>query len=92
MSQKPIINIAILAHVDAGKTTLTEQLLFESGQLKNRGDVNKGTATSDFLSVEKQRGISVISSNVGFDYNNVHFNIIDTPGHADFISEVERSL
>ncbi|OYT10480.1 MAG: hypothetical protein B6I18_08835, partial [Bacteroidetes bacterium 4572_112] len=92
MTTKPILNIGILAHVDAGKTSLTEQILFEAGTLKNKGDVNKGTAVSDFLEVEKQRGISVIASHITFDYKDIKFNIIDTPGHADFISEVERSL
>ncbi len=87
-----IINIAILAHVDAGKTTLTEHILYEAGLLSKMGDVNKGTATSDYLDVEKQRGISVIASQLSFGFENVQFNIIDTPGHADFISEVERSL
>lgn len=89
---KQIINIAILAHVDAGKTSLTEQMLFHSGALKTVGNVDKGTATTDYLKVEKDRGISVTSSNVSFVYNSVQINIIDTPGHADFISEVERSL
>ena len=92
MHNKPIINIAILAHVDAGKTTITERILYEAGVLRNIGDVNKGTSTSDFLEVEKQRGISVTASLISFDYDNVSFNIIDTPGHADFIAEVERSL
>ncbi len=92
MLRKSIVNIAILAHVDAGKTSLTEQILYEAGRLKNRGDVNKGTTVSDCLEVERQRGISVMSSQIGFDYKNIHFNIIDTPGHADFISEVERSI
>lgn len=89
---KNIINIAILAHVDAGKTTLTEQLLYHTGALKSAGNVDKGTAATDFLNVEKERGISVIASHVSFDYKNCRVNIIDTPGHADFISEVERSL
>ena len=89
---KTIINIAILAHVDAGKTTLTEQLLFQSGTLKTVGNVDKGTATTDSLQVEKERGISVASSHVSLSYSDVRVNIIDTPGHADFMSEVERSL
>ena len=89
---KPIINIAILAHVDAGKTTLTEQLLFTAGKINKAGNVDKGTATSDFLAVEQQRGISVMASHVSLDYKDVQINIIDTPGHADFLAEVERSL
>ncbi len=86
------INIAILAHVDAGKTTLTEALLYHTGELRKLGNVDKGTAVSDFLPVEKDRGISVVASNVSFNYQGIDFNIIDTPGHADFVSEVERSL
>ena len=89
---KTIINIAILAHVDAGKTTLTEQLLFHTGALKAAGNVDKGTATTDYLQVEKDRGISVASSHVSFVNSGAQINIIDTPGHADFLSEVERSL
>ncbi len=86
------INISILAHVDAGKTTLTEQLLYKSGKLRQLGNVDKGTAATDFLSVERERGISVLASYVDLQYNDVNINIIDTPGHADFMSEVERSL
>lgn len=86
------INIAILAHVDAGKTTLTERLLFHTGELKSYGNVDKGTTVTDCLEVEKQRGISVNAASVGFTYKDIDINIIDTPGHADFMSEVERSL
>lgn len=89
---KTTINIAILAHVDAGKTTLTERLLYYVGDLKNVGNVDKGTTVTDFLDVERQRGISVVASSVGFSYKDIDFNIIDTPGHADFMSEVEQSL
>ncbi|MCK5857501.1 MAG: TetM/TetW/TetO/TetS family tetracycline resistance ribosomal protection protein [Bacteroidales bacterium] len=89
---KTPINIAFLAHVDAGKTTVTEQILFQTGVLKSAGNVDKGTTLSDFLEVEKERGISVISSHVSTEYCDVKINIVDTPGHADFISEVERSL
>ena len=86
------LNIALLAHVDAGKTSLTEQLLFQSGALKKVGDVNKGTSVSDYLQVEKDRGISVKASHLSLVYKELKINIIDTPGHADFIAEVERSL
>ena len=86
------INIAILAHIDAGKTTLTEQILFAAGSLKHLGNVDKGTASTDFLQVERDRGISVMASHTSVIYKEVQINIIDTPGHADFISEVERSL
>lgn len=87
-----ILNIALLAHVDAGKTSLTEQLLYRTGEIKTIGSVDKGETVSDVLEVEKSRGISVLSSQMKFNYNERKVNIIDTPGHADFISEVERSL
>lgn len=89
---KQILNIALLAHVDAGKTSLTEQLLFHTGILKSVGNVDKGTSVSDYLNVEKERGISVMASHMSFEYHEHQINIIDTPGHADFISEVEKSL
>jgi ribosomal protection tetracycline resistance protein len=87
-----IINIGILAHVDAGKTTLTEQMLFASGALRCVGSVDKGTAVTDNLAVEKERGISVRVATASFIHNGVNVNIIDTPGHVDFCGEVERSL
>lgn len=86
------INIGILAHVDAGKTTLTEQLLFCAGATRQAGDVNAGTAHTDYLQVERERGISVRSSAASFSCGEVQVNVIDTPGHADFAAEVERSL
>lgn len=88
----PIINIGILAHVDAGKTTLTEQLLYASGTLRSVGSVDKGTAVMDNLAVEKERGISVRVATASFMHKGVKVNIIDTPGHVDFCGEVERSL
>lgn len=87
-----ILNIALLAHVDAGKTSITEQLLYKTGEIKIAGSVDKGETVSDVLDVEKSRGISVLSSQMKFRYKSRKINIIDTPGHADFISEVERSL
>lgn len=89
---KNIRNIALAAHVDAGKTTLTERLLFESGAIRAQGSVDKGTTKTDDLTVEKKRGISVRSALTSTDFNGVTVNIIDTPGHADFISQVERAL
>ena len=89
---KTPINIAFLAHVDAGKTTVTEQILFETGAVKQAGNVDKGTAATDFLPTEKERGISVLASHVSVEYKGIPINIIDTPGHADFMSEVERAL
>lgn len=87
-----IRNIGILAHVDAGKTTLTEQILYKSGVIKDLGSVDKGTAHTDNLEIEQQRGISVKSSEVNLRWKDVDINIIDTPGHVDFAGEVERSL
>jgi len=87
-----IRNIGILAHVDAGKTTITENFLFLSGQTKKLGSVDNGTAQTDFLDVEKERGISVSSSNTSFEWQNVKINLIDTPGHVDFSADVERVL
>ncbi len=81
-----------MAHVDAGKTTLTDQILFRAGMSKTPGNVDKGSSQSDFLQIEKDRGISVQSGNLSFDWNAIRINLIDTPGHADFIAEVERSL
>ncbi len=89
---KSILNIVILAHVDAGKTSLTEQMLYLSGAKKSLGNVDKGTAASDFLKIERERGISVMASHISMEYKGMHINIIDTPGHIDFMSEVERSL
>lgn len=87
-----IRNIGILAHVDAGKTTITEQMLYLAGELKAPGSVDKGQSTTDSLKVEIQRGITVRASTVSFMWNKTKINIIDTPGHNDFASEVERSL
>ncbi len=87
-----IRNIGILAHVDAGKTSLTENMLLLSNSIKKAGSVDKGTSTTDFLDVEKERGISIRSAITYFNWKNYRINIVDTPGHIDFSSEVERSL
>ncbi len=89
---RKIRNLGILAHVDAGKTTVTENMLFLSGSTRALGDVNKGTTLSDGLDVEKKRGISVRASTFSFPWKDVQINLIDTPGHVDFSAEVERSL
>lgn len=90
--KRKIRNLGILAHVDAGKTTVTENMLFLSGSTRALGDVNKGTTLSDGLDVEKKRGISVRASTFSFPWQDVQINLIDTPGHVDFSAEVERSL
>lgn len=92
MPQNHPINIGILAHVDAGKTSITEQFLYKSGAIRTMGSVDKGTSQSDHLPVEKERGISVRSSSASFKWKNQKINLIDTPGHVDFSAEVERSL
>ena len=85
-------NIGILAHVDSGKTTLTEQLLYLTGAIRRAGSVDDGTAATDSLSVEKQRGISVRTATASAQWNGTTINIIDTPGHIDFAGEVERAI
>ena len=87
-----IRNIGIFAHVDAGKTTLSEQLLAHAGAIRTRGSVDSGTAHTDTLPVERRRGISVKATCVSFRHRDVTVNLIDTPGHVDFSAEVERSL
>jgi len=89
---KSIRNIGIFAHADAGKTTLTEHFLFESGKIKTLGNVDAGTTQSDFSEAEKLRGISVRSSYTSFVWKDVQINLIDTPGHVDFSAEAERSI
>lgn len=89
---KEIRNIGIFAHVDAGKTTLSEQLLVHTGAVRTRGSVDSGTAHTDLLPVERRRGISVKATCVRFTHRDVQINLIDTPGHVDFSAEVERSL
>ncbi|MFK5857347.1 MAG: TetM/TetW/TetO/TetS family tetracycline resistance ribosomal protection protein [Bacteroidota bacterium] len=90
--KKNIINIGILAHVDAGKTTLSESFLYLGGIISTPGNVDKGTAQSDFMAIEKERGISVRSATSTFFWEDVQINLIDTPGHIDFSADVERSL
>jgi ribosomal protection tetracycline resistance protein len=89
---KNIRNIGIAAHVDAGKTTLTEQLLFKGGAIRNPGSVDKGTAHTDSMEIERERGISVKAAEASIKFGGAEIHIIDTPGHIDFSGEVERSL
>lgn len=87
-----IVNIGILAHVDAGKTSLTERILFETGVIRSVGSVDKGTTQTDTLELERARGITIKSAVVSFELHDRKVNLIDTPGHGDFIAEVARSL
>jgi len=86
------LNLGVLAHVDAGKTTLTERLLYAAGVIDEIGSVDKGTTQTDSLPLEQQRGITIKSAVVSFEIDNLTVNLIDTPGHPDFIAEVERVL
>src|ERR1700694_2751554 len=86
------LNLGILAHVDAGKTTLTERLLYAAGVIDEIGRVDEGTTQTDSLALERQRGITIKSAVVSFVIDDVTINLIDTPGHPDFIAEVERVL
>jgi elongation factor G len=87
-----IRNIGIMAHIDAGKTTTTERILYYTGRVHRIGEVDEGSATMDFMPQEKERGITITSAATTCYWQNVRINIIDTPGHVDFTVEVERSL
>ncbi|MED1517912.1 GTP-binding protein, partial [Bacillus paranthracis] len=86
------INIGIVAHVDAGKTSLTERILYETNMIKEVGRVDSGNTQTDSMELERQRGITIKASVVSFFIDDIKVNVIDTPGHADFIAEVERSF
>ena len=85
-------NIGIVAHIDAGKTTTTERILFYTQKIHKHGDVHDGNTTTDFMVQERERGITIQSAAVSCEWNGTAINIIDTPGHVDFTMEVERSL
>ncbi len=87
-----IRNLGIIAHIDAGKTTVTERMLYYSGFNHRVGSVDEGTTTTDFDEEEQERGITIYSAAITFDWNDCIVNLIDTPGHVDFTAEVERSL
>src|SRR5215831_1939178 len=85
-------NIGIMAHIDAGKTTLTERILFYTGRIHRVGEVHDGAATMDWMEQERERGITITSAATTAMWRDHRINIIDTPGHVDFTVEVERSL
>ena len=85
-------NIGIMAHIDAGKTTVTERLLFITGRIHRMGEVHEGMATMDWMPQEQERGITITSAVTTFEWRDHHVHLIDTPGHVDFTIEVERSL
>uniref|UniRef100_UPI00398EB1C9 ribosome-releasing factor 2, mitochondrial-like isoform X2 n=1 Tax=Pristiophorus japonicus TaxID=55135 RepID=UPI00398EB1C9 len=87
-----IRNIGIMAHIDAGKTTTTERILYYAGYTRALGDVDDGDTVTDFMAQERERGITIQSAAVTFDWKTHRVNLIDTPGHVDFTVEVERSL
>ena len=87
-----IRNIGIMAHIDAGKTTTTERMLYYTGKVHRMGEVDKGTATMDWMSQEQERGITITSAATTCLWKDIVINVIDTPGHVDFTAEVERSL
>ena len=92
VSLDKIRNIGIMAHIDAGKTTTTERILFYTGRLHRMGEVHEGSATMDWMEQEKERGITITSAATTAMWDGHQINIIDTPGHVDFTAEVERSL
>ena len=87
-----IRNIGIMAHIDAGKTTTTERILFYTGRLHRMGEVHDGAAAMDWMEQEQERGITITSAATTAYWKDHRINIIDTPGHVDFTVEVERSL
>ena len=85
-------NFGIMAHIDAGKTTITERILYYTGRKHKIGEVHEGAAEMDWMDQEKERGITITSAATTCFWKGYRFNIIDTPGHVDFTAEVERSL
>ena len=92
MENDALRNIGIMAHIDAGKTTTTERILFYTKKIHKIGEVHEGNATMDWMVQEQERGITITSAAVSCRWENCDINIIDTPGHVDFTIEVERSL
>src|SRR5690554_2092082 len=91
-SLRQLRNIGIIAHIDAGKTTVSERILFFAGRTYKIGEVHEGTAVMDYLPEEQQRGITITSAATTLKWQDLTVNLIDTPGHVDFTVEVERAL
>ncbi|MDR2642899.1 MAG: GTP-binding protein, partial [Planctomycetaceae bacterium] len=92
LNTKNLRNIGISAHIDSGKTTLSERILFYTGKSYKIGEVHDGSATMDHMELEQERGITITSAATTVEWNGNFINLIDTPGHVDFTVEVERSL
>lgn len=92
MATRPYLNLGIVAHVDAGKTSLTERLLYDAGVIEAPGSVDAGTTRTDSMDLERRRGITIRAAVTSFDIDDLAVNLVDTPGHPDFVAEVERSL
>src|SRR3972149_10901840 len=92
VSLEKIRNIGIIAHIDAGKTTTTERILYYTGKTYKLGDIDEGTTQMDWMPQEKERGITIMAAATTTFWHGTRINIIDTPGHVDFTAEVERSL
>src|SRR3989442_8513481 len=85
-------NLGIMAHIDAGKTTTTERILYYTGMTHKMGEVHEGTAVMDYMEQEQDRGITITSAATTCIWNDIRINLIDTPRHVDFTAEVDRSL
>src|ERR1041384_872727 len=85
-------NIGIIAHIDAGKTTTTERVLYYTGMIHKIGEVHDGSATTDYMEQERERGITITAAAISASWHDYQINVIDTPGHVDFTAEVQRSL
>ena len=92
VSLEKLRNIGIIAHIDAGKTTTTERILYYTGKIHKIGEVHEGTTTTDWMPQERERGITITAAAISCSWMDHPINIIDTPGHVDFTAEVERSL
>src|SRR5689334_1385809 len=89
---KRVRNIGVIAHIDAGKTTTTERILYYTGMIHRIGEVHEGAATTDYMDQEQERGITITAAAITASWKDHQINLIDTPGHIDFTAEVQRSL